>query len=176
MANDDRVILNHYNITSPFPTEWPAENDDSDISESEPPLKAATQLAHSKSKSRYTVLERSGSDRRSLVPGSEKTRDGLENLVQRDEPDPLGATDSVVRALRQKGLPVYDDQVLRKGDIYINTSVHELKRPKEIAFYCPQLHSRPHSTCRRYTPMLQHRPCCKVSNTFHNRLTRNQPP
>ena len=117
MADDDRVILNHYNIPNPFPTEWPAENDDNDTSESEPPPKAATQLAYSKSKSRYTVLERSNSGRRSLVPGSEKTRDGLENLVQRDEPDPLGATDSVVRALKQKGLPVEDDQVLRKGNV-----------------------------------------------------------
>ena len=131
MADYDRVILNHYNIANPFPTEWPAENNESDTSESEPPPKATIQLAYSKSKSRYTVLERGGSDRRSLVPGSEKTRDGLENLVQRDEPDPLGATDSVVRALKQKGLPVDDDQVLRKGIICINASVHQLKRPRK---------------------------------------------
>ena len=117
MADDGHLILNHYNISNPFPTEWPAENDDSETSEPDIPLKAATQLAHSKSRSRYTVLERNGGDRRSLVPGSEKTRDGVENLVQRDEPDPLGATDSVVRVLRQKGLPVDDDQRLRKSSL-----------------------------------------------------------
>ena len=39
--------------------------------------------------------------------------DGLENLVQRDEPDPLGSTQSVVRILRQQGLPIQEDTRLR---------------------------------------------------------------
>jgi exocyst complex component 2 len=114
MASDTGTILNHYNITSPFPTEWPAEKDESDASDTEIPIKATTISHIRRSKSRYSVLERSGSDRRSLVPGSEKTRDGVENLVQKDEADPLGASNSVVRVLRDKGLPVDEDQRLRE--------------------------------------------------------------
>lgn len=114
MADEARVILNHYNISTPFPTEWPVEKDDSDASDDDIPVKSLTTSNLRRSRSRYSVLERSGSDRRSLVPGSEKTRDGVENLVQKDEADPLGGTDSVVRALRQKGLPVEEDQRLRE--------------------------------------------------------------
>jgi exocyst complex component 2 len=114
MADQTRVILNHYNISSPDPTSWPAEKDESDESEGEIARKAAAAGPRPRSKSRYTILERRGSDSRGLVPGSEKTRDGVENLVQKDEPDPLGATDSVVRALRRKGLPVEEDHKLRK--------------------------------------------------------------
>jgi len=114
MGDQTRLILNHYNISTPYPTEWPAEKDDSDASDTDVQVKSSTTLNLRRSKSRYSVLERSGSDRRSLVPGSEKTRDGVENLVQKDEADPLGGADSVVRALRQKGLHVEDDQRLRE--------------------------------------------------------------
>ena len=117
MTDQTRTILNHYNIATPYPTSWPTEKDESDSSENEGPVNSAAKIASRKPKSRYSVLERSGSDRRSLVPGSQKTRDGVENLVQKDEPDPLGATDSVVRALRQKGLPVEEDQRLREQTI-----------------------------------------------------------
>ena len=113
MADYNTVILNHYNISHPFPTEWPAKKDDSDASESEQPTTATPRPLNAKSKSRYSVLDRGGSERRSLVPGSQKTREGLENLVQRDEADPLGATGSVVRVLKQRGLPVDDDPMLR---------------------------------------------------------------
>ena len=105
-------ILNHYNLTNAFPTTWPMEKDESDESETE---KAAVISKNGirRSKSRYSALERSGSDgRRSLVPGSQRLRDGQEALVQKDEADPLGASDSVVRTLRQKGLPVEEDSRL----------------------------------------------------------------
>ncbi|MCJ1313910.1 hypothetical protein MMC25_007590 [Agyrium rufum] len=121
MATEEGIILNHYNIASLFPTEWPAEKDESEDSGAERE-KLPTKLAYRKSKSRYTVLERSASDRRSLVPNSEKTRDGVENLVQRDEADPLGATDSVVRALKQRGLPVDEDQRLRNRFLLSSTT------------------------------------------------------
>ena len=112
--NDEQTILNHYNLNSPYPTVWPAEKDDSDTSEEE--KSSNNKNAMRRSKSRYSALERSGSDRRSLVPGAERLKDGQENLVQRDEPDPLGGRDSVVRILRQKGLPVEEDTKLRKGN------------------------------------------------------------
>lgn len=110
--NDEHTILNHYNLTSAFPSTWPTEKDDSEDSAEEKTvngLKAGIR----RSKSRYSALERAGSDsRRSLVPGSQKLRDGQENLVQKDEPDPLGASDSVVRILRRQGLPVEEDSRL----------------------------------------------------------------
>lgn len=110
---DEQAILNHYNLTTPYPIAWPAEKDDSDASDDTFPAKASIR----RSKSRYSALERSGSDRRSLVPGSEKTGDGVENLVQKDEADPLGSADNVVRVLRQKGIAVEDDQRLREIDV-----------------------------------------------------------
>lgn len=112
--NPEHTILNHYNLTNPYPTSWPAENDESDASDEERPINSRSNAGIRRSKSRYSALERSGSDRRSLVPGSQKLRDGQENLVQKDEPDPLGGTDSVVRVLRQRGLPVEEDQRLSK--------------------------------------------------------------
>ena len=110
--NDGQTILNHYNLTSAFPTTWPVEKDDSDES-GEEKITNGSPNGIRRSKSRYSALERSGSDgRRSLVPGSQKLRDGQEALVQKDEADPLGASDSVVRILRQKGLPVEEDSRL----------------------------------------------------------------
>ena len=107
-------ILNHYNLTNAFPTTWPTEKDESDESEPEKAI-SGSKNGIRRSKSRYSALERSGSDgRRSLVPGSQKLRDGQEALVQKDEADPLGASDSVVRTLRQKGLPVEEDFRLSK--------------------------------------------------------------
>ncbi|KAI4112313.1 MAG: hypothetical protein LQ345_006523 [Seirophora villosa] len=114
MTSDEHTLLNHYNINTLYPTAWPAEKDESDTSDDEQPTNKTKRPAHSRAKSRYSALIRSGSDRRSLVPGSEKTGDGIENLVQKDEPDPLGGPDSVVRILRQQGLPVEEDQRLRE--------------------------------------------------------------
>ncbi|KAL6719917.1 Exocyst complex component S5 [Lecanora helva] len=117
--NDEQNILNHYNLTNAFPTTWPEEKDDSDDSEEEKAAKKGIR----RSKSRYSALERSGSDgRRSLVPGSQKLRDGQEALVQKDEADPLGASDSVVRGLRQRGLPVEEDSRLRNRFLLSSTT------------------------------------------------------
>lgn len=59
-------------------------------------------------KSRYSVLEGSGSFSRKRE-GVEKTKDGVENMVQKDEGDPLGMYPSVVQVLRSRGLGVEDD-------------------------------------------------------------------
>jgi exocyst complex component 2 len=109
MADYERTVLDHYQLSTPFPTEWPAEKDQSDASEDEEVPKSTRNGLIRRSKSRYSALERSASDRKSLVPGSQKTGEGIENLVQKDEPDPLGSGDSVVRILRSQGLPVQDD-------------------------------------------------------------------
>ncbi|KAL8803084.1 MAG: hypothetical protein Q9182_003397 [Xanthomendoza sp. 2 TL-2023] len=124
MTSDEHTLLNHYNLTTLYPTAWPAEKDESDASDEEKPASKpqTTRLAHQRSNSRYSVLARSTSDRRSLVPGSEKTGDGVENLVQKDEPDPLGAPDSVVRILKHKGIPVEEDQRLRNRFLLSSTT------------------------------------------------------
>ena len=108
-------VVNHYNLPTPYPTEWPKELDQSDEEEN-----ATTGVR--RSRSRYSALERSASDRRSALPGFQKTGDGRANLVQKDEPDPLGATDSVVRALKQRRLPVEEDSRLRNKFMLSSTT------------------------------------------------------
>ena len=132
MASEE-VTLTYYNLKNPFPTEWPAELDDSDI-EDAPVTSNVQKSLLRRSKTRYSALERAGSDRRSLVPGTEKIGDGRENLVQRDEPDPLGGTDSVVRVLRQKGLLVDDDPRIRNQFLLSSTTFNPQR-------YLSQIHS-----------------------------------
>ncbi len=115
MTEYERKILDHYQLSTPYPVEWPPEKDNSDASDEEEHVKPTRNALARRSKSRYSALERAATDRRSYLPGSQKTDNGVENLVQRDEPDPLGTTDSVVRILRQLGLPVQDDHRLRKS-------------------------------------------------------------
>jgi exocyst complex component 2 len=114
MTDYERTVLEHYQLPNIFPLEWPAEKDLSDGSDEDDGYTPKRNGLIRRSKSRYSALERSTSDRRSLVPGSQKTGDGLENLVQKDEPDPLGTAESVVRILRQRGLSVQEDANLRE--------------------------------------------------------------
>ena len=113
MAEYERTVLDHYRISEPFPTAWPAGKDESDASDDEEAIAAAEQQAAkmkaARRKSKYSALETMGSRRRSHVPGAQHLDGGVESLVRRDEPDPLGGGDSVVRILRQQGLPVQDD-------------------------------------------------------------------
>lgn len=108
MADVERNINDHYNISNPYPIEWPAELDES--GDEETPSK---KIEARKSNFRYSALERSASDRRSVLPGSEKTADRRANLVPKDEPDPLGGIDSVVTILKRRGLNVEEDVRLR---------------------------------------------------------------
>ena len=117
MSDYERSVLEHYQLSTPYPLEWPQEKDASDASEDdddEPSKAAASRIVMRRSKSRYSALERVASDRRSFLPGSQKTGDGVENLVQRDEPDPLGNGESVIQKVRALGLPIQDDIKLRK--------------------------------------------------------------
>jgi exocyst complex component 2 len=118
MAELEREILVHYKLNSPNPTSWPEELD-SDSSDDEVAAKLARQTASNKAqqfqrrKSQYSVLERRPDRRNGLVPNSQRMTDGVENLVQKDEPDPLGASDSVIKVLRARGIPVEDNRELR---------------------------------------------------------------
>lgn len=104
---DERSILEFYRLQTLYPSEWPAENN-SDASDSEDEVKKKMQ----RRKSRYQALERTPT-RRSLT-GTESSGKGG-GLVLKDEPDPLGTTDSVVRTLRQLGMPVQDNPRIRRS-------------------------------------------------------------
>lgn len=116
MADFDRNVLDFYGISTLMPTTWPAEkNDKIDDSDSDREQQQKKKL--NRRKSRYDALERAVSSRASIVAGSEKSAGGVSNLVQRDEPDPLGSSDSVVRTLKELGVPLQDDTRLRKSDL-----------------------------------------------------------
>ena len=106
-------ILNKYNLTTLYPAVWPEEKDAADegeLSEDEQPTVTAQPVR--RSRSRYSVLEdRSRFSRQ--VPGAERSKDGVETLVQKDEQDPLGMYPSVVQVLRARNLAVEDDIKLR---------------------------------------------------------------
>lgn len=121
MAAIERDVVNYYNLSTPYPEEWPAELDESDNSEDEDLGSRETAASLRRSKSRYSALERGTGDRRS-IPGSQRTGDGRDNIVQKDEPDPLGTADSVVRILRQRGLPVEDDARMRNRFLLSSTT------------------------------------------------------
>ncbi|KAI1007942.1 hypothetical protein K3495_g292 [Podosphaera aphanis] len=122
MGDDyERSILEQYQLTTAYPSEWPADKDASDSSESED-IPASNVSDSRRPKSRYSALVRAASDRKSFVAGSQKTENGIENLVQRDEPDPLGSTDSVVGKLKSLGLPVQDDIRLRNKFLLSSTT------------------------------------------------------
>ena len=102
-------LLNHYKLPSLDPTEWPDDKNDEDSSDEEI-VKIGTQRRTSKA--RYSALNRNAT-LRSSVPGAERSKDGKESYVQKDEPDPLGGGQSVISVLRMRGLPVEEDGKLR---------------------------------------------------------------
>lgn len=110
MADYERTVLDFYGLPTPYPSEWPTEKDNSDGSDEED----EADVKASRRRSRNEALERAVSDRRSTLLGAQSEKGGVGNIVQKDEPDPLGTTDSVVRTLRQLGVPVQDDPRLRK--------------------------------------------------------------
>ncbi|CAN8103166.1 unnamed protein product [Discula destructiva] len=117
MADFERNVLEFYQLSNPYPVEWPTEKDSSDVSEDED-MKAKA----NRRKSRYQALEKAVSNRNSLMPGHQKSANGVGNIVQKDEPDPLGTTDSVVRTLMQLGVPVQEDPRLRQRFLMSSTT------------------------------------------------------
>ncbi|KAF1968141.1 hypothetical protein BU23DRAFT_515268 [Bimuria novae-zelandiae CBS 107.79] len=123
MESIETQLLNKYNIPTLFPSQWPDEKDNSSDSDDDGPTpqRPPTMQAARRSKSRFSVLEPSGSFTRKRE-GVEKTKDGVENLVQKDEQDPLGTYPSVVQVLRQRGLAVEDDVKLRNRFLLSSTT------------------------------------------------------
>ncbi|EKD19743.1 uncharacterized protein L3040_001911 [Drepanopeziza brunnea f. sp. 'multigermtubi'] len=133
MADYERTVLEHYQLSTAYPVEWPAEKDNSDASDEEEEVNRAPNGNIPNSKSRYSALQRAEGDRKS-IPGSQRGDNGVETMVQRDEPDPLGSTDSVVRILRQLGLPVQEDPRLRNRFLMSSTTFSP-------ALFLSQVHS-----------------------------------
>ncbi|KAI9374957.1 exocyst complex component Sec5-domain-containing protein [Aspergillus egyptiacus] len=123
----DADVAHFYNLPSAYPEEWPAELDEGDEEQE-------LDLQRRSSKSGYAVLDRSNSVRRGLNLGSTKGSNSRENLVRVDEPDPLGMSDSVLRTLKQRGLPVDDDSRLRNRFLLSSTGFSP-------ALFLSQVHS-----------------------------------
>ena len=109
-------VASHYNLPSEFPEEFPAALDEADQSEEEPVQRKKSRPR----KSRYFALERTPSDWRSNF-GSIRGKDGREN-AQNDEPDPLGTGDSVLRILKQRGIPPEEEGGKRSRFLLSSTS------------------------------------------------------
>jgi exocyst complex component 2 len=111
----DLDVASHYNLPDEFPDEWPAALDEAD--QPEEPVQRADSRPR---KSRYIALERSPSDWRSNF-GSRRGKDGREN-AQKDEPDPLGTGDSVLRILKQRGIPLEEESGKQSRFLLSSTS------------------------------------------------------
>ncbi|KAI1112799.1 exocyst complex component Sec5-domain-containing protein [Nemania sp. NC0429] len=122
MADFDRNVLDFYGISTLMPTTWPAEKNDKTDDEDDSDRERHQKKKINRRKSRYDALERAVSSRASIVAGSEKSASGLSNLVQRDEPDPLGSSDSVLTTLKELGVPLQDDTRLRNRFLLSSTS------------------------------------------------------
>ncbi|GAB7358995.1 hypothetical protein MBLNU230_g5068t1 [Neophaeotheca triangularis] len=131
MALESR-LLNHYGITSLYPTEWPHKDNEDDDDFSPDASDEENQLVPTKShKSRqsttstnnnkYRNLDRHASHRSSLS-ATQKTSTGAASMVQKDEPDALGSTPSVVAELKKRGIPVEEDVQLRNRFLLSSTS------------------------------------------------------
>lgn len=152
----ETTLLNHYKLPSLNPSEWPVDKDFDDSSDDE----SLPGLQKRKSKSRYSALNRNAG-LRSSVPGAERTKEGVENLVQKDEADPLGGPQSVIQLLRLRGLPVGDDGKLSM-DITLICRFY-LMTEQGTDFYFLRLLSRQPFSSHRSTMMPRRIPCSKDS-------------
>ncbi|KAG5926208.1 hypothetical protein E4U42_003529 [Claviceps africana] len=126
MADDERTILEFYQLPTAYPLEWPKEKD-VDLDEE---LADEHVIKRERPRSRYEALETAFNARRSFVDG----QGSLGSLVQKDESDPLGTSESVVRSLKQLGLPVQEDPRLRNRFLLSSTSFSP-------ALFLSQMHS-----------------------------------
>ena len=157
MADFERTVLEFYQLPTPYPSEWPAERDEADAGED-------TTAANPENRrlSRYQALATAVNERRSMMSGPDG---GVNNLVQKDEADPLGSTDSVVRSLKQMGLPIQDDPRLRKHISRNNTRhgkclTNDFTSQAIDSYFRPQ-HSLPLYIYPKCMPMPTRETCCR---------------
>ncbi|KAG5947281.1 hypothetical protein E4U53_006445 [Claviceps sorghi] len=126
MANDERTILEFYQLPTAYPLEWPKEKD----VELEEELADEHVIKRERPRSRYEALETAFNARRSFI----EAQSGLGGLAQKDESDPLGTSESVVRSLKQLGLPMQENPRLRNRFLLSSTSFSP-------ALFLSQMHS-----------------------------------
>lgn len=158
MADFERTVLDFYQLPNPYPSEWPAEKDEADAGED-----TASANPENRRLSRYQALATAVNERRSMISGPDG---GVNNLVQKDEADPLGSTDSVVRSLKQMGLPIQDDPRLRKFT-WRNNAIHLWKLinllVSQATGFCFHLRpSLPLYICPKCMPTPIRETCCRV--------------
>ncbi|KAM3563192.1 hypothetical protein ARSEF4850_002443 [Beauveria asiatica] len=128
MADFERTVLEFYQLPTSYPSEWPAEKDAEDAA-----TDGTDAWGSNRRLSSYQALESAVNERRSFLGGADG-KGGMNSLVQRDEPDPLGFSDSVVRSLKNLGLPVQDDIRLRNRFLLSSTTFSP-------ALFLSQMHS-----------------------------------
>ncbi|PNY23232.1 Exocyst complex component SEC5 [Tolypocladium capitatum] len=129
MADFERTILEFYQLPTPYPSEWPAEKDAGDSSGDD-----EDGTKHGRRRSRYQALESAMNDRRNLLSGTKGGQGSVGSLVQKDEPDPLGTSDSVVRSLKTMDVPLQDDSRMRNRFLLSSTTFSP-------ALFLSQLHA-----------------------------------
>ncbi|WPG97422.1 exocyst complex component sec5 [Acrodontium crateriforme] len=123
-ADQERRLLNAYTLNTLYPTEWPqnadeSSDEDEDLEDDAHQLGNPVRHGTNHSKASRSSLRRM--DRHASMGGSQKA-DGMQNLVQKDEPDPLGMAPSVSAELRRRGLPVEDNLKLRNRFMLSSTT------------------------------------------------------
>ncbi|KAK5695637.1 Exocyst complex component S5 [Elasticomyces elasticus] len=143
-ADTERRLLNHYKLTTLYPSSWPHQPGDDSSDDEEPsshpngsspggpvhpPTKSPSPLVgrHSSS-ARFQKIDRHASIR------SASSLLGASSVVKQDEPDALGMVQSVATTLRSRGLPVEEDLALRNRFMLSSTSFSP-------ALYLSQVHS-----------------------------------
>lgn len=116
---EDIDVASHYGIQNPFPDQWPAELDEGDVSETDDVATGAGPKLNRRS-TRYSAL--AGINSRNLRTGSIRAGASGDNVSVKDEPDPLGSSDSVMYILKQKRIPVDEDPRLRNRFLLSSTS------------------------------------------------------
>ncbi|PNS15627.1 Exocyst complex component 2 [Sphaceloma murrayae] len=122
-AEVERNLLNHYQLTNLYPSEWPKRDDDSDGSDEEKPVRRNTSQRSNRASRRMSRF--SGLDMRASYKSrasDKETGGGSGNIVQKDEPDPLGISPSVVSQLRARGLNVEENLKLRNRFMLSSTT------------------------------------------------------
>ena len=112
-ADTERDILAHYNLPELYPESWPDDKNDADENE-RIEKESLEKKAKARATRRYTTLEhaRGHSKQKGRSPHRGKTKDEELPPLSRDEPDPLGASASVVALMRKNRVPIERDEEL----------------------------------------------------------------
>ncbi|DAA77245.1 TPA_exp: Uncharacterized protein A8136_6505 [Trichophyton benhamiae CBS 112371] len=99
-----RDAAQFYNLPDLYPEEWPAQLDSDSDGEGEGPSKSDDYRR--RSQIRYSGLIAGKRDQERFKGG--------DGTALKDEPDPLGGPDTILRTLRMRGLPVDDERVRKQ--------------------------------------------------------------